>query len=179
MLRELCCVCVCEPVSEYSLWLCILTTIMDTLAQYPLNVRECAVVRSSSLVLSIFCSIQCLLSADGWPNLSCGNHWQQPLRTEVYLPTWRRCHPWEDRRYRTAGNFHVVKNFVVFVDRSASAKIQIAASAISIALCIRAPRKCLEPSEAILQNFAPSKIARCLVICSYSRADLYGHLGGV
>ena len=41
--------------------------------------------------------------------------------------------------YRLTGNFRIVQNFAVFVNRSASARIKtakIAASAISLALCL-------------------------------------------
>ena len=56
-----------------------------------------------------------------------------------------------------------------FADRSASVKIKIAASAISIAPHVWAPQKLKprkfiwKPSEAIPRNFSPAKISRYML----------------
>ena len=71
--------------------------------------------------------------------------------------------------YCIAGNFRVVQNFAIFMDRSPSVKIKItkiAAGSVCLASpCVRMPRKFLRvPSRAILRNFALTKISRYMVL---------------
>ena len=69
------------------------------------------------------------------------------------------------------GNFRVVQNFVIFADQSDS--VEIAASAISTALCLPVrvdaaklkPQKfLLVPSRRFQENFAPVKTSRYRVL---------------
>ena len=87
--------------------------------------------------------------------------------TELGPSVSDRAHLLAHKLYCIAGNFCMVQKFMIFVDRTASAKIKtakIATGAISIAPCLPvradATKFLRMPSEAILRNFAPTKISQ-------------------